>query len=341
MSLRRVYWETTAGCNLRCVHCRRLDVLVKGAPDELTTQEGFAFIDALAGMGKPVLIFSGGEPLFRRDIFELIGRAREKGLPTALATNGTLVSAPLAKRLKDAGVYYASISLDGSAPETHDAFRGPGNFERALAGLRRLQEAGIKVQINFTVTRANVHQVEEMYRLSAASGAHALYLFLLVPVGCGVQIAESQMLGSREVERWLGWVCEKERAGGLPVKAICAPHYFRVAHETGADPEGPAEADRKGCLAGIHMCFVSHRGDVYPCGYLPAAAGNIRSESFKSIWEDSPLLRSLRDPSLLTGRCGACRFKKVCGGCRARAFYAYNDVQAEEPYCAHEPATAR
>lgn len=340
-ALRRVYWETTAGCNLRCIHCRRLDVLAKGDPDELTTEEGFRLIDELAAMGRPVLIFSGGEPLFRRDLFKLAERARERGLPIALATNGTLVGDAMARKLKAAGFYYASISLDGATPEVHDAFRGAGNFKRALEGLAAMRSAGMQVQVNFTVTKRNVHEVEAMHRLVREAGGTALYLFLLVPVGCGVQIAGSDMLSSSEVESWLRWVEKADRPGSLPVKAICAPHYFRIKHEAGPDPEAEPEEERKGCLAGIHMCFISHKGDVTPCGYLPTPAGNVRKDSFKAVWEGSEMFRSLRDPGRLEGRCGACAFKNVCGGCRARAFYAYNDLLGEEPFCAYEPASAR
>ncbi len=328
--LRRVYWEVTAGCNLRCIHCRRTDVLTKGSPDELTTPEAKSFIDQLADMGRPVLIFSGGEPLFRKDIFELISYAKEKGLPSGLATNGTLVTEKIANHLADAGVYYASISLDGALAETHDAFRGAGNFAKALKGFLALKNAGIKVQINFTVTKKNVSEVESIYHFSKELGAFALYLFLLVPVGCGVEIADSDMLTPGDVEDWLKWVAQKDKAGNLPIKAICAPHYYRVEEE-------PSK-DRKGCLAGIHMCFVSHKGDVFPCGYLPLSSGNVKKTPLKQIWNESELFEKLRTPDLLEGRCGVCDFKNVCGGCRARAYFAYNNVLAEEPACAYDPA---
>jgi radical SAM protein with 4Fe4S-binding SPASM domain len=336
--LKRVYWESTAGCNLRCIHCRRLDVLDKPDPNELTTSEAKGMIDELATFGRPVLIFSGGEPLVRHDIFEVADYARGKGLPIALATNGTLVDAPMAKRIKEAGIYYASVSLDGSQAATHDKFRGAGAFEKTITGMRLMQEAGIKVQVNFTVTKMNVDQVPEVYALCRAHKAIALYLFLLVPVGCGVEIADSQMLSTREVEDYLKWVALKDKEGPLPLKAICAPQYFRVEHEVlgQAAPEIPS--DRKGCLAGLHMCFVTHKGDVYPCGYLPLSAGNIRSKSFRDIWNNSKLFTSLRDSSLLSGRCGACDYKDVCGGCRARGFYAYGHVLAEEPFCDYVPA---
>jgi radical SAM protein with 4Fe4S-binding SPASM domain len=335
--LRRVYWETTAGCNLRCIHCRRLDVLDKPSPEELNTPEAKTLIDELASFGRPVLIFSGGEPLVRQDLFDLAAYAKGKGLPIALATNGTLIDLPMAKRIKDAGIYYASVSLDGAGPATHDVFRGFGAFEKALVGMRLMQEAGIKVQVNFTVTKMNVKEVSAVYDLARESKAIALYLFLLVPVGCGVQIADSQMLSSEEVEEWLRWVCRKDREGPLPIKAICAPQYYRVEYESRETNGEPIPSDRKGCLAGLHMCFVSHKGDVYPCGYLPLSAGNIRTRPFRQIWSESGLFANLRDSSLLAGRCGACDFKDVCGGCRARGYYAYGHVLAEEPYCLYNP----
>ncbi len=337
--LRRVYWETTAGCNLRCIHCRRLDILDQPAKDELTTEEGMALIKDLQSMGRPVLIFSGGEPLYRKDLFELAAYAKNCGLPIALSTNGTLVDKPMAEKIRQVGIYYASVSLDGATAETHDKFRGPGTFEKTLQGMSLLREAGLKVQINFTVTRQNKDQIEQVYALAKESKAAALYLFLLVPVGCGVQIADSQMLSSSEVEEWLKWVCEHDKPGSLPLKAICAPHIYRIEHESLEAPQAnPISSDRKGCLAGIHMCFISHKGDVFPCGYLPQAAGNIRQEPFQKIWESATLFRSLRNSDLLEGRCGVCDFKDVCGGCRARGYYATGNVQSEEPYCAYEPA---
>lgn len=335
-SLKRVYWESTAGCNLRCIHCRRLDVLDQESPDQLTTEEAKRFMLDLAGMGKPVFIFSGGEPLVRKDFFELAEYGRTLGLPLALATNGTLVDGVAAARIRSAGIYYASVSFDGATADTHEIFRGPGTFQKTINGMKALQGAGVKVQINFTVTKKNVHEVPAVYQMAKENNAIALYLFLLVPVGCGVQIADSQMLSPAEVEEWLHWVYQKEQERALPVKAICAPHYFRVAHEI-KEPHEPVEQDRKGCLAGIHMCFVSHTGDVYPCGYLPTTAGNLRKQDIGTIWRESPSFAALRDPDLLKGRCGVCDFKAVCGGCRARGFFATGDVLSEEPFCQFDP----
>jgi AdoMet-dependent heme synthase len=335
--LRRVYWESTASCNLRCIHCRRLDVLDKPSPEELTTAQAKSLIDEIATFGRTVFIFSGGEPLVRPDLFELAAYAREKGLPIALSTNGTLVTPELAQKIKDTGIYYASVSLDGATAETHDLFRGTGAFDKTIKGMDEMLARGIKVQINFTVTKMNVKDVPAVYELARAHKAIALYLFLLVPVGCGVEIAESQMLSKEEVEEWLRWVVQKDTQGPLPLKAICAPQYFRVEHEANGNSETPIATDRKGCLAGLHMCFVSHKGEVFPCGYLPIVAGNVKDTPFSKIWTESKALDNLRDSGLLTGRCGGCGYKDVCGGCRARGYFAYGDVLAEEPYCVYDP----
>lgn len=337
--LRRVYWETTAGCNLRCIHCRRVDIQNEVSMDELSFQQAARMIDDLAAHGKPVLILSGGEPLFRRDIFELAEYASLRGLPVALSTNGTLVTAAMARRIRASGVYYASISLDGACAETHDRFRGEGNFERALSGFHHLKECGIKVQVNFTVTKSNVHEASDIHALVRNMGAQALYLFLLVPVGCGVQIADDQMLDAQEVERWLHWVRDRELEQGMEVRAICAPQYYRVKAQS--LPEGVlADSSRMGCLAGINICFVSHRGEVFPCGYLPVSAGNVKEKPLSGIWAESAMFASLRDASLLSGKCGACSYKTVCGGCRARAYSREASILAEEPYCDYRPATS-
>ena len=230
-SIRIVLIRPTHGGNIgasaRAMKTMELDSLWVVAPETGIGEEAQA-------MGRPVLIFSGGEPLARKDLFELAAYAHALGLPIALSTNGTLVDAPTARRLKEAGIYYASVSFDGAKARTHDFFRGAGNYERALAGFGSLRDAQIKVQINFTVTRLNVPEVQEIYEMARSQRAIALYLFLLVPVGCGEQIAADQMLGAAEVERWLEWVAEKDREGPLPIKAICAPQFYRVAEpETG------------------------------------------------------------------------------------------------------------
>ncbi len=336
--LRRVYWETTAGCNLRCLHCRRVDALTKADPGELSTAEAKAMMDDLSEMGRPTLILSGGEPLLRRDIYELAAYAKGRGMGVGLATNGTLVDSRIAHALRDAGVHYASVSLDGARPKTHDAIRGRGNFAKAMRGILWLKEAGIKVQINFTVSRKNVGELEEIYRTADALHVAALYLFLLVPVGCGAKLDPSAALSAPEVEDWLRWVLQKQTVSGGPaLRAICAPHYYRLKNAVLNGAAANAE-ERQGCLAGIHMAFISHKGEVFPCGYLPLSCGNVREKKIRDIWAYSEVLQDLREPDLLKGACGSCAYSVVCGGCRARASAAFGDYLREDPACV--PAVA-
>jgi heme b synthase len=355
--LRLLFWETTAGCNLECIHCRRLDVSRQLMQNDLTTAESFAFIDQLVGCAKPILVLSGGEPLFRPDIFDIANHARERGLPVALATNGTLIDEHMADAIAAAGIRRVAISIDGADATTHDNFRRqPGSLEAALNGFRRLRRRGMSLQINCTVTKHNVHQIETLYAMACAEGADALHLFMLVPVGCGVQIAESNMLPAEEYERVLNWMYDKSRLRELHLKATCAPHYFRVMRQRAAADHVRSEATHshgkphgaghhhdmaamtKGCLAGSAICFVSHTGEVFPCGYLPVSAGNVKRQAFADIWRDAEVFARLRDVDQLEGKCGLCEFKRICMGCRARAFHAaHGDYMAEEPFCVYEP----
>ncbi len=364
---RLIFWETTAGCNLACIHCRRVTVADQLLPQDLSTAEAFDLIDQIAAFARPIFVLSGGEPLFRPDIFDIARRAAEAGLIVALATNATLIDAGVARRIRQAGVQRVSVSLDGADAPTHDIFRGAGAFERALAGMAHLRQAGVPVQINTTVARHNLHQMPETLALAQELDAVALHLFLLVPVGCGVEIAADQQITPDEYEQVLNWMYDAEMQGGVELKATCAPHYFRIARQRqveerrqGVFRERPASHHRqahmvgqvanlphngpqamhtmtKGCLAGTGVCFVSHRGEVFPCGYLPLQAGNVRQQPFREIWEGSALFAELRDPDLLTGKCGLCEFKRVCGGCRARAYGMTLEYLGEEPFCTYQP----
>ncbi len=370
---RLIFWESTAGCNLNCIHCRRITVADQLVPQDLRTDEALAFIDELASFARPILVLSGGEPLFRPDIFDIARHASDAGLIVALASNGTLIDAGVAAKIKDAGIRRVSISLDGADAETHDFFRGTGAFAKALQGMRHLQALGIPYQINTTVAKHDVHQMDEMYRLALDMGAAALHLFLLVPVGCGVQIAEEQMIDADQYEAVLNWMYDREMEGQIELKATCAPHYHRIfrqrqaeerrqgifrerpqsvhrQHHAGGHPHGgnghPAHAAReamnamtKGCLAGTGVAFVSHRGEVFPCGYLPVEAGNIREQSFRTIWQESPVFQNLRGfpQEGEGGKCGVCEFRNVCSGCRARAYGLSGDYLDEEPFCTYVP----
>jgi len=353
---RLIFWETTAGCNLRCIHCRRIDVADRLVPEDLSTAESKQLIDQIVAFCNPILVLSGGEPLIRPDIFEVAEYAVAKGLRVALATNGTLIDKHMAQRIVDAGIRRIAISLDGATAETHDAFRAlPGCFAQALEGIEHLRRQGMSVQINTTVARHNIDELPQILDLARSLGADALHIFLLVPVGCGVEIADEQMISPRQYEEVLNWFHDRDQEGLLELKATCAPHYFRIVRQRMAADERQAppgqkrprigeaaaaselHAMTKGCLAGTGVCFISHKGEVFPCGYLPLPAGSVREQTLQEIWESSKVFSTLRDPELLQGKCGRCEFKRICGGCRARAYGMTGNYLDEEPFCVHEP----
>ena len=347
--LRLVFWESTTACNLRCRHCRRLETDDASALADLSTDEAYAFIDDLASLGKPILVLSGGEPLMRKDCFDLIARAKLHGIPVALATNGTLVDRRMAERIAQSGVKRVSISIDGADAETHDGLRGiQGSFASACAALRCLSAAGVSTQINATITRLNAHQRDALYALSEELEVDALHCFILVPVGCGAEIKPELRLTPGELENFLLWLHDKANSGSLFVKATCAPQYHRILHRDAAKRNTTPEvtthgmsATTKGCLAGSGVCFVSHRGEVFPCGYLPLNAGDITQEPLSTIWQDSLLFNELRDGNQLKGRCGSCSYQDACGGCRARAYAATGDCFAGDDSCPHTPTGYR
>lgn len=350
---RLVFWETTKACNLSCQHCRAVPETACSAQD-FTTAEGYALLGELAALSKPVVILSGGEPLYRPDIFDLGRFGSSLGLRMALATNGTLVDRHIAHEIADAGFQRVAVSLDGANETTHDTFRGvPGAHRKALEGLRHLRACGVSIQINSSIARHNVAELPKLLELAVAIGADALHLFMLVPVGCGLSIAESQMLSAGDYETVLHWFYDMSRAVAIDLKATCAPHYFRVRAQRIVDERRqgdrstsfrpgsghPLTAMTRGCLAGTGVCFVSHRGDVYPCGYLPVTAGNLRQTPFADIWHGARVFQDLRRPDAFGGKCGECRYVGICGGCRARAYSATGDYLAEEPFCAYDPGT--
>ncbi|MBS3733590.1 MAG: radical SAM protein [Phycisphaerae bacterium] len=336
--LRMLFWETTPRCNLDCAHCRRTG---DGAADELSLAEaGAMFADAATlgtpnGADRPVVVFSGGEPLLRDDWEALASAAQRCGLPTALATNGTLIDDALAGRIAAAGFRRVAVSIDGADAETHDGLRGrTGAFNAALAGLSALRRAGQSVQINTTITRRNVAQLDTVLAMARSIGAEAVHLFLLVPVGCGAALAETQQLPPDHYERVLDWLCDRRDDGetGLELRATCAPHYHRVARQRGLPVRD------RGCLGGRAVVFVGQDGTVRPCGYLPIDCGNVRRAGLAALWRDAPVLTALRDTDRLGGACGRCAYRDVCGGCRARAYAATGDFLAADPACSHGQA---
>src|SRR5438270_5419655 len=239
---RLVFWEVTKGCNLRCIHCRA-SATELSSPLDLSTQKALGIIDQIAAAANPILVLSGGEPLYRSDIFQLARYGTDKGLRVALATNGTLVTKEVARIVVDPGVRRVSISLDRADALTHDTFRGiPGAFDAAVYGLRNLKALGMSVQISMTIAKHNARQLPQVLELAKSLGADALHTFLLVPVGCGVDIAAEQMVAPEEYEEMLNWFYDRSLEGEIELKATCAPHYFRVVRQRRVADRRAAEA---------------------------------------------------------------------------------------------------
>lgn len=347
---RIVALELTASCNLKCAHCRA-SAKQKRDPNELTTKEIKGVIANIASFSKPIIILTGGEPLIREDVYEIADYATNKGLRVVLGTNATLIDEEVARKLKRSGVKRISVSIDCAYSKEHDDFRGVrGAFDRALRGIEACKKAGLEFQINTTVTKHNVGDLQDIYNLAVELGAAAHHLFLLVPTGRGKAI-EKEEIPPEEYERVLNWMYDVQKDGyskanqpKIFMRATCAPHYLRVVKQRSKEDGLDIASGRKrldaltsGCMGGISFAFISQIGDVNPCGYLPAKAGNIRERSFKDIWIGSKLFKELRNRRKLKGKCGACEYKILCGGCRARAYARYGDYLAEEPYCVYKP----
>ena len=341
--VRMIAWEVTRSCNLNCAHCR---AAANCGPysGELSTDKCFKLIEEIAAVSSPVIILTGGEPLLRPDIFEIAAYGTNKGLRMVMATNGTLVTPAVVRKMLESGIKRVSISLDGRDAQSHDAFRQEkGAFAGAMAGIEALKNAGMEFQINTTITSVNLDQIKDILALTKNIGAAAHHIFLLVPTGRGKDLA-GQAITAADYEKTLMWFHQESMGCEIQLKATCAPHYFRIMHQhknKGVAPNKKAGShfheSTRGCLGGISFCFISHVGQVQPCGYLELDCGNVKKKCFANIWEKSEVFRNLRDYSKYGGKCGRCEFIKVCGGCRARAYEATGDYLAEEPLCSYQP----
>ena len=346
-ALRLVAWETTRNCNLACIHCRA-SATTGPHSGELDTAEAFRLLDQIADVANPIVILTGGEPLLRDDIFDIAAYGTAKGLRMVMAPNGTLITDPVAKKLIDCGIKRISISLDGATPQSHDNFRKvDGAFEGAVAAMKIAKKVGLDFQVNTTITKTNLDEIPKIQQLAVKLGAVAHHIFLLVPTGRGKYIVDKE-INAAEYEETLNWFYDQRDKTPLELKATCAPHYYRILRQR-AGKEGKSvsfnthglDAVTRGCLGGIGFCFVSHRGDVQPCGFLAANCGNVRQQSFADIWNHAEVLTNLRNYDKLKGKCNPCEFKRVCGGCRARAYEATGDYLAEEPLCSYLPRKAQ
>lgn len=320
-------WNITRQCNLTCAHCYR-DARGRPDPGELSTAEGLRLIEEVAGVGFRVLVLSGGEPLLRADLCDLIAAARGVGLRPVLGTNGTLITQEVAKKLKGAGLARAGISLDSVDCDYHNHLRGsPTAWEQAVAGMRACAAAGLPFQVNTTLTQQNERQVLEITDLAVELGAAGHHVFFLVPTGRGKDIAEEMVQAARH-EELLEALLRKQQQIEIEIKPTCAPQFVRIADALGVQTRFPM-----GCLAGRTYCVVTPTGDVHPCPYLPIEAGNVRARQFSRIWQESEVLLRLRQGSL-EGLCGRCRWGARCFGCRARAYWATGgNMMAEDPSC--------
>jgi radical SAM protein with 4Fe4S-binding SPASM domain len=341
-----VAWELTRACPLSCRHCRAV-AQHHGHPAELTTAEGRAFMADLAeGFPGAVLILTGGEPLTRPDVLELAAAGTALGLQVALSVDvGWLLTPERCRQIAEAGVVRVSFSLHFPDAVRGDRFAAtPGFHAAALEGLANLRAARVPFQLHTTVMRSNAALLPRLHGLAGELGAAGWELFFLVPTGRGRLLADEE-LPATEQERLLRWLYRLQRHSAFPVKQICAPHFRRVEAQE-ARERGERRPERvttrltthsRGCLAGNGFCFVSHVGDVCGCGFLPLAVGNVRDRPFPELYTGAPLFRAFRDPARLGGDCGACEYRALCGGCRARAYAATGDPLAEEPDCAYEP----
>lgn len=341
--LRLVAWEVTRSCNLACKHCRA-EAHMEPYPGELDTPQAKALIDTFPQVGNPVVIFTGGEPLLRPDIFELISYADSQGLRCVMAPNGTLITPENAKEIKAAGIQRCSISIDGPTAREHDQLRGvPGAFQQSMAGIEYLKSAGVEFQINTTVTKDNLDKFKDIFNLARDLDAVAWHIFMLVPTGRGADLRD-QFISARQYEEVLNWFYDFRKTTDMHLKATCAPHYYRIMRQRAREENVAVtrenfglDAMSRGCLGGIGFCFISHVGQVQPCGYLELDCGNIKTTPFPEIWQKSKHFNALRDISTYKGKCSQCEFHRVCGGCRARAYTMSGDYLAEEPLCSYQP----
>jgi len=357
-------WEVTQSCDLACKHCRAAAQPISH-PDQLTHEEGVALIDQIAEMHIPIFVFTGGDPLKRADVYDLIRYAAGKGVQVAVTPSATpLLTREAIFKLKEAGIVRLGISLDGSTPEIHDAFRGlPGAWARTIQAIEWANEAGIPIQVHSTISRHNAHDLDGLCSLFERLAIVMWNVFFLVPVGRG-QLDD--LLTGEDFEQVFGKIYELSQRVNFQIKTTEAMHYRRYllqhnleerkmghGHPGGVRPAatqayepGAPTTDAQTRTAswatrrvndGKGFLFVSHTGNVYPSGFLPIHAGNVKDTPLSDLYRNAPIFKSLRDTSKLEGKCGACEYKEICGGSRARAYAVTGDPLAEEPCCIYQP----
>ena len=355
-----VIWEVTQACDLACIHCRACAQPLRH-PLELTTYEGFELLDEIKRFGQPLLVFTGGDPLLRPDIFNLITYGTERGLRVTMTPSGTpLLTKENIMKAKNAGLKRLAISLDGSTAAIHDAFRGVrGSYDWTMAGILAAREIGLPLQIHTTMTRHNLSDLESLAKKMCEFSIVLWSVFFLVPTGRG---KHEDNLRPEEYENVFHFLYDLSKQVPFDIKTTAAPHYRRVvlqrrkADRRTGNKSVPVAEKRfqpgfsigegigrapKGVNDGVGFIFISHTGEIFPSGFLPLSAGNIRKKSLVETYRHAPLFTDLRNPDKLKGKCGRCEFRRICGGSRARAYAVHGDYLASDPSCGYQPATSR
>lgn len=341
-------WEVTQACDLACVHCRA-SAQPDRNPFELSTEEGKELIDQISSLQVPVFVLTGGDPIKRPDLFELIRHARKVGVRVSLTPSATpLLTRDIIAKLKESGLARLAVSMDGASAETHDAFRGmSGSFARTMDAIRWANEAGLPVQINTTFSRRNIAEIDDIVQLVERLKITLWSVFFLVPLGRGKL---DELLSGEEFEQVFEKLYRLSKTASFDLKTTEAQHYRRyVLQQRVMERKAGIEESKtqpaldsigrapRGLNDGKGFVFISHTGEVFPSGFLPKSAGNIRRQTLANMYCDSPVFRNLRDTSMLEGKCGACEFKEICGGSRSRAYALTGDPLAEEPCCSYVP----
>lgn len=342
-----VIWEVTQACDLACVHCRA-SAQSRRHPQELNTAQGFELLDQIKSFGNPLMVFTGGDPLKRPDLYELIGHSVRIGLRTNVTPSATpLLTEEAIDRFQECGVSRMAISLDGPDAKSHDDFRGvPGTFDRAMLALYHAQKIGLETQYQTTVTRRNMARLPEMAKIAEDVGAKMWSLFFLIVTG---RALENDDLAAEEYEQVFDFMYELSKTAPFAIKTTEAMHYRRyVAQRMKAEHRSLPASEKAGAVmwrtAGVSdgkgFVFVSHTGEIFPSGFLPITAGNVLRDSLTDVYQNSSLFRSLRDVSQREGKCGICEYQKVCGGSRSRAYALTGNYLAEDPRCTYQPHLA-
>ena len=327
--MNHISWNTTKKCNLYCKHCYRESGPEK-MDDELTTEEGKKLLDQMVKAGMKVIVLSGGEPMIRDDIFEIISYAKSIGMTVLMGSNATLITKEKAEKLKDSGLNAIAISIDSLDPEKHNLFRGSDTaFQKAIEGANNCIDAGIRVQLNCTITKQNLDEIEEIAAFASKLGAASSHMLFLVDTGRGKNIKDSS-IDIKEYKTAINRIIDKDLELDILVKPTCAPQYKVESLLRGIKPQ---QNTTRGCIAGISYCSILPNGDVHICPYAPVKVASIREEAFDYIWENNEIFNKLRDFKSYKGQCGQCKYINICGGCRARAYSNTGDWLEEDPYC--------